>query len=290
MERIQAAIDKARQKRAGEKAATPPEVSDAVREIVAANAPANPPDGLRDGLRDDLREAWSHLAVFVPKPAHLEDHRVVAHQPGPLSGPFEIMRTKMLLQMRANSWRRVAITSPTSDCGKTTIAVNLAFCLARQADLRVLLVDLDLRRPSVAATLGVTRDLQLSRALAGTEPPEPHMMRIGANFGFAANKAATHNSAELLQGLQAAEALDRLEAQYAPDIILFDMAPMLVADDTIGFLDQVDCALLVAAAERSTLEEVGKCEADLAARTNVLGVVLNKCRYRGKVENYGYGY
>lgn len=279
MERIQAAIDKARQKRAVEKAAAPKgAVSDAVREIVAANLP------------EDLKEVWAGLSVFSPKPAHLEDNRVVAHQAGPLSGPFEIMRTKLLLQMRANSWRRVAITSPTSDCGKTTISTNLAFCLARQSDLRIMLVDLDLRRPSVASTLGVTRDLQLSRALAGTDPIEAHMMRIGANFAFAVNKSPTGNPAELLQGVQAAEVLDRIEALFAPDIILFDMAPMLVADDTIGFLDQVDCALLVAAAERSTLEEIGKCEADLAARTNALGVVLNKCRYRDKAESYGYGY
>jgi protein-tyrosine kinase len=280
MERIQAAIDKARARRVTEKpqGAAAGVVSEAVREIVAAN----PPEG--------LAEAWSGLSVFAPKPAHLEDNRVVAYQPGPLSGPFEIIRTKMLLQMRANSWRRVAITSPTSDCGKTTIAVNLAFCLARQSDLRVMLVDLDLRRPAVAATLGVTRDLQLSRALAGTAPAEAQMMRIGANFAFAVNKVPTVNSAELLQGVGAAEVLDRIEARYAPDIILFDLAPMLVADDTIGFLDQVDCALLVAAAERSTLEEVGKCEADLAARTNPLGVVLNKCRYRDNAESYGYGY
>ncbi len=279
MERIQAAIDKARQKRAIERAAAPAgAVSDAVREIVAAN----PPEG--------LQEAWAGLSVFSPKPVHLEDNRIVAHQAGPLSGPFEIMRTKMLLQMRANSWRRVVVTSPTSDCGKTTIAINLAFCLARQADLRVLLVDLDLRRPSVSPTLGVTRDLQLSRALAGGEPPEAHMMRIGANFAFATNKTPTGNPAELLQGVKAAEILDRIEAQYAPDIILFDMAPMLVADDTIGFLDQVDCALLVTAAERSTLDEIAKCEADLAARTNVMGVVLNKCRYRDNAESYGYDY
>ena len=115
-------------------------------------------------------------------------------------------------------------------------------------------------------------------------------MRIGANFAFAVNRTPTANPAELLQGVHGAEVLDRIEAQYAPDIMIFDMAPMLVADDTIGFLDQVDCALLVAAAERSTLEEVGKCEADLAARTNSLGVVLNKCRYRDTAESYGYGY
>ena len=279
MERIQAAIDKARAKRGQEKAIAPAVVvSDAVREIVAAN----PPEG--------LAEAWEGLSVFVPKPAHLEDNRVVSHQPGPLSGPFEIMRTKMLLQMRANNWRRVAITSPTSDCGKTTIAVNLAFCLARQSDLRVMLIDLDLRRPAVATTLGVTRDLQLSRALAGIDPPQAHMMRIGANFAFAANRSATVNSAELLQGVHAAEVLDHIEARYAPDILILDMAPMLVADDTIGFLDQVDCTLLVAAAEHSTLEEVGKCEADLIGRTNALGVVLNKCRYRDDAESYGYGY
>ena len=56
----------------------------------------------------------------------------------------------------------------------------------------------------------------------------------------------------------------------------------------IAYLDQVDCALMVAAAEESTLTEIEKCGADLGKRTQVLGVVLNKCRYMEEDETRAY--
>ena len=67
---------------------------------------------------------------------------------------FDALRTKILQQMRANGWRRVAITSPGAACGKSTVALNLAFSLARQPDMRAILLDLDLRRPSLARMVG----------------------------------------------------------------------------------------------------------------------------------------
>ena len=82
--------------------------------------------------------------------------------------------------------------------------------------------------------------------------------------------------------------IDALEARLRPDVILFDMSPMLVGDDALAFLDQVDCALMVAAAEETTVAEIEKCGADLAKRTQVLGVVLNKCRYMEDEESRAY--
>ena len=86
--------------------------------------------------------------------------------------------------------------------------------------------------------------------------------------------------------------VDEIEAQFRPDIMIFDTPPLFAGDDTMAFLDQVDCALLIAEAEKSTIEDIDKCEQELAARTNVLGVVLNKCRYLSRHEEYGkeYGY
>jgi len=63
---------------------------------------------------------------------------------------------------------------------------------------------------------------------------------------------------------------------------------MLVSDDALAYLDQVDCALMVAAAEETTVAEIEKCGKDLAMRTQVLGVVLNKCRYMEDEESRAY--
>ena len=61
---------------------------------------------------------------------------------------------------------------------------------------------------------------------------------------------------------------------------------MLSSDDVMAFVPNVDCAILVVAAESTTLREADICERDLAEKTNVLGVVLNKCRYTP--DKYGY--
>ena len=83
-------------------------------------------------------------------------------------------------------------------------------------------------------------------------------------------------------GSHAAKAL----RQAGHDVIVYDLPPMLQSDDAMAFLPQLDCVLLVAGAEKSRLDEVDKCEQELSEQTNVLGVVLNKCRYTGA--DYGY--
>ena len=63
---------------------------------------------------------------------------------------------------------------------------------------------------------------------------------------------------------------------------------MEAGPDALAYLDQVDCALMVAAAEETTATEIEKCGADLGKRTKVLGVVLNKCRYMEEDESRAY--
>jgi Mrp family chromosome partitioning ATPase len=77
-----------------------------------------------------------------------------------------------------------------------------------------------------------------------------------------------------------------IKRAFLPDVLLYDLPPMLQSDDVMAFLPHLDCVLLVAGAEKSRLDEVDKCEKDIAEQTNVLGVVLNLCRYMG--EDFGY--
>jgi Mrp family chromosome partitioning ATPase len=201
---------------------------------------------------------------------------------------FDALRTRLLQQMRAQGWRRVAITSPGAGCGKTTLALNLAFSLARQPEVRTLLAELDLRRPSIARVLGTPDRANLAEVLAGEAAFEDCALRLSQNLLLAANRTPSRDAAELLASGATAQALTRIEEDYAPDITLFDMPPMLVIDDMMAFAGEVDCVLLVAAAEASTIKEVDTCERELAAQTNVLGVVLNKCRYIDRGAGYGY--
>lgn len=249
----------------------------------AAPAPAAPaPDPAAVAAR------WAALAPVLPDPAHLERHRIVAASAGQAAVPFDVLRTRMLQQMRANGWHRVAITSPTEGCGKSTIALNLALALARQPDLRSILCEVDLRRPALARLLGVTDPVSFALVLEGRAPFADHARRIGANLAVAVNRAPVRHSAEILQAPAVAPALDAIEADYAPQAMIFDMPPILVSDDAMAFMGQVDAVLLVAAAEATTVKQIDSCEREIARVTNVMGVVLNKCRYAGPDHGYDY--
>lgn len=274
MERIQTAIAKARAARhaLGETAPQP-------------DAPAAPPVAAPEA---NLTAAWMKLAEAPINPRRLEVGRIVAHSPGPEAASFDLLRTNLLRHLREHEWTRVAITSPSGGCGKTTTSLNLAFSLARQADLRVMVLELDLRRPAMARTLGLTGKWRFSGVLDGSETVQNQLLRWGTNLAFGVTSMPTPSPAELLSSARAAEAIDAIEAAFRPDVMLFDMPPTLVSDDTIAFLDQVDCALVVAAAEQSTVGQIDRTGKELAEHTKVLGVVLNKCRFMDREDGYGY--
>ncbi len=281
MERIQSAIQKAREARQ-----TPADTTVAPE---SAASPASEADQKRDRSSETtVDQRWSDLNSVTLLPKQLKKVRIVAAQPSTQSASFDVLRTRMLHQMNTNNWRRVAIASPGVACGKTTLCVNLAFSFARQRNTRTFVIDLDMRRPAIGKLLKLGGGSNFSDALEGRNAPEEHLACYEQRLAFATNSKPVSNSAELLQDKGVAHVIDDLETRYQPDVMLFDTPPMLACDDTIAFLDQVDCVLLVAAAESTTAEEIAKCQREIVARSNLMGIVLNKCRYLEKTDSYGY--
>jgi protein-tyrosine kinase len=275
MERIQAAIQKAKEQR-GAVDAPPP-----ARQSKVAG---------RDGRFAAARQPgpiWPELAAFAPDPALMRHNRIVTFERSdPSHATFDMMRTKALRMMREKGWTTLGITSPTAGCGKTTVSLNLAFSFAHQSDTRTVLMDLDLRRPAVAKHLGLAQPQSMASVLQNTRPLTENFVRYGENLAIGTSARGIRNASEILQHNATGKALAGLKGQFGADVIIYDLPPMLVNDDVMAFLPHIDCLLLVAAAERSRLDEIDKCEQDLAEQSNVLGVILNKCRYPG--EEYGY--
>jgi Mrp family chromosome partitioning ATPase len=231
---------------------------------------------------------WQDLPEVSLDPRVLERNRVIAHNPSQNAASFDLMRTNLIRTLRTNGWSRVAITSPTQGCGKSTVALNLAFSLARMADTRVLLIELDLRHPSMLSILGMEQGQDFAGMLAGGKLDYSQIRRVAPNLALGLNSRPVASPAELLSAARTADMIDEIEAKLRPDAIIFDMSPMLANDDAIAFLDQVDCTLMIAAADETTITEVDRCGKDLAKRTQVLGVVLNKCRFMEQEENAVY--
>jgi len=287
MERLQEALSRARDRR--REVAQAMGAAQAVdhRATPASDAePAQPGAPVHPSAPQHIVAAWRALPQFLPNEKLLANNRVLSFFGGPAAQPFDMMRTRLLQQCKTHGYRRIAITSPTPKCGKSTIVANLAFGLARQTELRVLVIDIDMRRPELANIIGIRENLAFARVLAGHEPPEAHMIAYGHNLAFGTNRVPSANSSELLHSAFARQQIERVERMFEPDLVLFDAPPVLASDDTIGFLDFTDAAILVAAAEQTSIDEVDICETEIASATSMIGVVLNKARY--SQGNYGY--
>lgn len=271
MEKLQAALAKARETRQKRLGTSP------------ASSNRQPLTAARD-------TRWSAIEEISLSGRAVERQRLVALQGGSDATAFDMLRTKVLQLTSEHGWRRIAITSPAAGSGKTTTALNLGASLSRHQDLRITLMDMDMRRPALAKVLNHAGensvvDVLKQRCAFGTQA-----RRLGANLALSMNYKAYRDPSDLFLRAQTGEVLSAIEGEFQPDIMLFDMPPMLVNDDTAAFLKNVDCALIVAEAGVSTAQQIDHCERELASQTNVLGVVLNKCRDAGSGYGYGYGY
>jgi protein-tyrosine kinase len=281
MEKIQKALAKAREQRTQSYAATAATAATAASEATAAGPmrQATRPDRPGERAAEQAKAArWEAFVPFSPDPKYLISQRVLTYSAIPEAGPFDILRTKMALTMRQHGWSRVAITSPDQGSGKTTIACNMALGFGRQPETTSMLFDMDLRRPGISRTLGLTPPHDIDKLLTGEVSPEEQMCRVRNNLAISASGRAVRDPAQLLGSPQTPHVLDSLQEWFTPDVMILDLTPMLSTDDARIVLKYVDCALIVARAEQTRISHLDDCEREVAQYTNVLGTVLNACQ------------
>lgn len=232
---------------------------------------------------------WDSLTAVTLSAPHLARNGLFPRSSDdPASVAFDILRTRILQALQERGWNRIAITSPTHGCGKSFVAANLAFSLARRMGSRTLLVDLELRTPGLAPLLGLTEVGALEDLLTDRQPLEAHVLRAGRNLALALNGAPVRAASELLQEDSCAAALSSMLEQLDPEVALFDLPPVLVGDDVLALLPQVDAVLLVSDGTRTTAEDIRACERLFEGRVPLLGVVLNRAQDRNR-SRYRYG-
>ncbi|WP_434052573.1 MAG: CpsD/CapB family tyrosine-protein kinase [Roseibium sp.] len=220
---------------------------------------------------------------------HLERKRIVSKSmDDPNHIAFNLLRTRVRQAMADNKWKSLAITSPTPACGKTMVTLNLAFSLSRNPGLKTVVVDLDLRRPSIAPTLNIEPDRSIAQFLLGrADDPRDCFVQADPNLFLGLNSGHTPASSELLQSPKMLDLFNFVEKELSPEVILFDLPPMKSSDDALGFLPRVDTSLLVVASGTTTTKEVDECEIQISELDKLLGIVLNKCE-DAQTEDYYY--
>jgi Mrp family chromosome partitioning ATPase len=228
--------------------------------------------------------AWDRLAPVTLDRGWLERNRVIsAGRETPAHVAFDVLRTRLLAALRENGWTRVAVTSPTKGCGKTFVAANLAISLSRHDSCRTVLMDMDLREPSLANVLGVRDPGLMADYLSGATRLEDHFriigpndMNIGANIALGLNARAESYAAEQLQDPATGPVLGRMMAALDPDVVIYDLPPALFHDDVLAFRPNYDGVLLVVGGGITKPQEVREVKRRLGEDTPLLGVIMNK--------------
>lgn len=269
MEKLQKALSKARRERGG-----------------ATSSAERPVQRAKKLPKSDFPPIWETLKPFEPDAGHFLENRIMTLNALPEANPLDVLRTKVFLMMRQNGWTRLAITSPNQGCGKTTTACNLAVGFSRQSEVKSMLFDLDLRRPGVAAMLGFKPEHDILSLLKGDATEAEQIVRLRSNVAISAARRPVSDPTQLLLSQKTVRCFNELQAKFEPDMMIFDLPPMLVTDDARAMLKNVDCALIVAKAEQTRMSQLDICEREVSEYTNVMGVVLNNCRHMVGDEDY----
>jgi protein-tyrosine kinase len=216
-------------------------------------------------------------SLDIPLSVLRQKRVMAAYDKGPFVDAFKILRTQVMHRLRENDWNVLGVTSPGHGEGKTLTAVNLAASLAMETSQTVLLVDANLRSPSIHEVFGLDDCPGLSDYLLDDQPVEDLLVHPGiGRFVLLPGGRAISNSAEILTSPKMLALVEEFKHRYPARIIMFDLPPLLHTADVLAFSPYTDALLLVVEEGKTTAEEVQHALSLVKTSRPVLGTVLNK--------------
>lgn len=191
---------------------------------------------------------------------------------------FNLLRTRVLREMRKHQWRRLAVVPLTPGAGGTFVAVNLAVAMARQKHTQVMLIDLDLADPQVSRRLGIPGADSMSEMLRQKRSFGDLLSIVdeAPNLSVVAPESPEADAAEILQDADFAVALKSFAAHAPQAIEIMDVAALLGGDSALAALPLADAVLLIADGRKGTAADMAEVTRLLQDMPPIMGVVLNK--------------
>ncbi|MEW6067026.1 MAG: XrtA-associated tyrosine autokinase [Nitrospirota bacterium] len=169
----------------------------------------------------------------------------------------------------------IMITSPGVGEGKTITATNLAVSMANEIDHTVLLVDADLKHPSIHKYLGIESKYGLSDYLMGKVKLQDILIKTGVGkLVFLPAGTSAENTTELMSSQRMKRLVYELKHRYKDRYIIFDSPPLLVTADSLSMCSYMDGIVFVIQASKTT-QKAALHAVSLIKGHNILGVVFN---------------
>ncbi|WP_311408464.1 CpsD/CapB family tyrosine-protein kinase [Liquorilactobacillus uvarum] len=216
-------------------------------------------------------------------------HMITAADPNSvISEQFKTIRTNIQFSNADTTYKSLTMTSGLASEGKSTVAANLAVTFAKQG-LKTLLVDADMRRPTINATFSIAnpkgltnfltdRNFDINEAIYETSTDNLYVMPSGP---------VPPNPAELLNSKRMDVLIDSLEKQL--DLVIYDAPPVLSVTDAQVLSTKVDGTILVVRQNIAEKAAVYRAVELLKhVKANIIGTILNNVEPTDGAEYYGY--
>ena len=198
---------------------------------------------------------------------------------GQHGGAYKMLRTQVLKRMDQLGATTIGIFSAGSAEGKTLTAINLAIAIAAESGRTTLLVDFDLRNPSIHRRFGHSPAVGVEDCLQQRHPIHEAMFKVAGyeRLTILPARERSEQSSELLTSDRAIELVTEIRTRYANRVVIFDLPPVLQADDALAFARHLQAGLLVIGDGKASGDDV-KRTIELLRDLPIVGTVLNGSR------------
>jgi protein-tyrosine kinase len=219
----------------------------------------------------------------------LDKNLITYHNPQSVEAElFKVLRTNLLFPADGQAPKVILVTSPLPGDGKSFTSANLAISIAQGVEEHVMLIDCDVRKPTIHSIFGYKQGIGLSDYLAvGTDIATILLKTPIAKLTLFPAGKPPQNPTELLSSKKMKALLEEVKSRYEDRYIIIDSPPPSMAAETNAIVNYVDGVLIVVKAGKTpqsavteTIEQIGK--------EKVLGIVLNHADQSVK-KYYGYG-
>ena len=224
-----------------------------------------------------LKKRKTVSRLFDPKKMLLSENSSF-----PTREAYKSLRTNVLFSLPGSDSKCIGVVSANRGEGKSTIAINLAISFA-QANKKVIVVDCDMRLPTVAAKIGIEAKPGLSNYLAGSDDIQSHLIQRVSEYGIdvLASGDIPPDPTALLGSQQMDNLIVLLKEYY--DYVILDFPPVTIVTDAVILAKQVDGYLVVVRHNLSEFKKLKETFRQLEfSEAKVLGVVYNGKGSRGK--------
>jgi len=200
---------------------------------------------------------------------------------------FKVLRAKILFPTSGNPPRSIMVTSAVPGEGKSFVAANLAVNMAQNIEDHVLLLDCDLRRPTLHQLFGLGRVKGLSEHLANGNNIPDLLIKTGiGKLSLFPSGTPPHNPSEVLSSAKMAKLLEELKTRYQDRYLILESPPPMLAPETSAIAKQVDAVIVVIEFGSTPMDAIEEL-IDNLGKEKIIGAVIN--RFDARTSRY-YGY